>query len=251
MIPKTIVTIPAYNAAKTLRKTIDALPLSFIDEVILVDDQSPDNTFDVATNICNDHPKLTLDTSDTSRVLCTLIKHTKNTGYGGNQKTCYNTALAHGADIIIMIHGDFQYDPTAVPLLREFIEKRQFDCMLGSRIRSRTEALTCGMPYYKYIANRCLSSFENLVTGRVLTDWHTGMRAYTKEVLNSVPYQTFSDDFIFDTQMLLGIIRKKYTIGEVPIPVRYFEEASSINFKRSLKYGLLTLRELVFFTFKK
>jgi glycosyltransferase involved in cell wall biosynthesis len=179
---KTIIVLPAYNAAKTLEKTINDIPFDSIDEIILVDDNSRDNTVTLAHKLLSENKKCTMSPQEykanPSLVLCTIIVHKKNTGYGGNQKTCYDTALAHGADVVIMIHPDFQYDPTAVPIINEFIQKRNFDCILGSRIRNKKEALESGMPVWKYISNRFLSSLENLVTGRVLTDWHTGMRGY-------------------------------------------------------------------------
>jgi glycosyltransferase involved in cell wall biosynthesis len=174
-----------------------------------------------------------------------------NKGYGGNQKKCYELALSHEADIVVMLHPDYQYDPKLIKYFVSFIDEGYFDVMLGSRIRSRTEALAGGMPLYKYVFNRMLTLIENLATGRVLSDWHTGMRAYRREVLEKIPYQTFSDDFVFDTQALFAIIEHDYSIGEIPVPVKYFKEASSINFSRSMTYGLLTLRETVRHLFKK
>lgn len=220
---KIVVILPAYNAASTLEKTVADLP-SMVDEIILVDDKSQDETVNLAK-------KLGLS----------VFSHDKNRGYGGNQKTCYNLALKHGADIVVMIHPDYQYDPKLVKYFAEFIVDGYFDVMLGTRIRSRQEALAGGMPVYKYFSNRILTVFENLITGRNLSEWHTGMRAYKREVLEKVKWQTNSDDFVFDSQMLFKIIAKKYTIGEIPVPVRYFKEASSIDFWRSLKYGLETV----------
>jgi len=220
---KIIVILPAYNAASTLERTVADLP-DMVDEIILVDDQSQDGTVDLAK-------KLGLS----------VFAHDKNMGYGGNQKTCYNLALKHNADIVVMIHPDYQYDPRLVKYFAEFIVDGYFDVMLGTRIRSRQEALAGGMPVYKYFSNRILTVFENLVSGRNLSEWHTGMRAYKREVLENVNWQNNSDDFVFDSQMLFKIIAKKYTIGEIPVPVRYFKEASSIDFWRSLKYGLQTL----------
>jgi len=220
---KIIAVLPAYNAAETLEKTVRDLP-EIVDEIILVDDKSGDETCAVAK-------KLGL----------TVFEHEKNIGYGGNQKTCYRLALEHGADIIVMIHPDYQYDPKLLKYFVEFIADDYFDVMLGSRIRSRREALAGGMPIYKYYSNRALTMFENLVSGYNLSEWHTGMRAYRREVLDNIKWQDNSDDFVFDSQVLFQIVAKKYRIGDIPVPVRYFPEASSINFHRSLRYGFATL----------
>jgi len=221
---KIVVVMPAYNAAKTLKKTVEDIPKNLIDEVILVDDCSDDETIKIAI-------KLGLK----------VEKHTINRGYGANQKTCYDLALSHNADIVIMLHSDYQYDPKLINYFVEFIVDGYFDVMLGSRIRTRKEALENNMPKYKYYANRFLTLIENLTTGQNLSEWHTGMRAYKKEVLKSIEYQQLSNDFVFDSQMLMHIAGKGFKIGEIPVPVRYFEEASSINLKRSLKYGFSTL----------
>ncbi len=220
---KIIVVLPAYNAASTLSKTVADLP-SLVDDIILVDDGSRDETLLVAE-------KLGLH----------IYRHEKNLGYGANQKTCYRLALERGADIVVMVHPDYQYDPRLVSYFASFIADNYFDVMLGSRIRSRREALAGGMPVYKYYANRFLTLFENLATGLNLSEWHTGMRAYSKEVLNDLRLDKLSDDFIFDSQVLFQIVAKKWRIGEIPVPVRYFPEASSINLRRSLRYGLGTL----------
>jgi glycosyltransferase involved in cell wall biosynthesis len=224
--------LPAYNAAATLEKTIADVPKEFVSEFILVDDVSRDETVSVAHALAKRISQP-----------FTIQRHDKNLGYGGNQKTCYSLALEHGADIVVMLHPDYQYDPKLVKYFVEFIRDGYFDVVLGSRIRTRREALEGGMPLYKYIANRFLTLWENLVSGQNLSEWHTGMRAYTKAVLEKVPYQDFSDDFVFDTQMLFGIIEKGFRIGDIPVPVRYFKEASSINFKRSVTYGLTTVCE--------
>jgi glycosyltransferase involved in cell wall biosynthesis len=195
-----------------------------VDEIILVDDGSSDDTVALAR-------KLNL----------TVYCHEKNKGYGANQKTCYRLALEKGAEIIIMLHPDYQYDPKAIKYLISFIQDKFYDVVLGSRIRSRPEALAGGMPVYKYFANRFLSFCENILSGQNLSEWHTGLRAYKREVLEIIDYNKFSDDFIFDTQMLFAVIEKNYRIGEIPIPVRYNPLSSSINFKRSLRYGFLTL----------
>jgi len=220
---KIVVVLPAYNAATTLEKTIKDLP-SIVDEIILVDDKSGDDTVAVA-----------------KRLGLSVFEHEANKGYGGNQKTCYHLALEKRGDIIIMIHPDYQYDPRLVKYFAEFIADNYFEVMLGTRIRSRQEALAGGMPKYKYFSNRALTIFQNLISGRNLSEWHTGMRAYKREVLEKIDWQNNSDDFVFDSQMLFKIVAKGYRIGEIPVPVRYFKEASSINFSRSLKYGLATV----------
>lgn len=222
--PKVIVILPAYNAEKTLEKTVKDIPMDIVHEVILVDDLSSDGTVKLAKSLG-----------------LTVYEHHKNKGYGGNQKTCYRLAIEKGADIVVMIHPDYQYDPRIIKYLVGYIEEGYSDVMLGTRIRSRKEALEGGMPLYKYLSNRFLSFFENILSGQNLSEWHTGMRAYKREVLENIDFMKNSDDFVFDTQVLFQIIEKGYRIADIPVPVRYFEEASSINFKRSLKYGLLTL----------
>lgn len=223
---KIIVVLPAYNAASTLKRTIDDIP-EIVDQIILVDDASSDETVALAQ-------ELGLE----------VAQHDHNQGYGANQKTCYRLALEKGADIVAMLHPDYQYDPKLLTYFATFIADGHFDVMLGSRIRSRQEALAGGMPAYKYYANRLLSFLENICTGQNLSEWHTGMRAYSKEVLSSLDFKKTSDDFVFDSQVLLQIVAKKWRIGEIPVPVRYFPEASSINLWRSLRYGLATLGEL-------
>ncbi|MFZ2205329.1 MAG: glycosyltransferase family 2 protein [Candidatus Magasanikiibacteriota bacterium] len=229
-----IVIMPAYNAEKTLEKTVSEIPRDIVSEIILVDDNSSDETVFLAK-------KLNL----------TVFCHDKNKGYGGNQKTCYKMALAKGADIIVMIHPDYQYDPKVIKYLVGFIEEGYCDVMLGSRIRSRKEALAGGMPMYKYFANRFLTFWENVLSGYNLSEWHTGMRAYKREVLENIDFTKNSNDFVFDTQVLFQIIEKGYRIGEIPVPVRYFKEASSINFIRSLKYGFSTLFIAIKFFLKR
>lgn len=231
---KVIVILPAYNAEKTLEKTIKDISMDIVDEIILVDDVSSDDTVALAR-----------------RLNLTVYIHDKNKGYGGNQKTCYSVALEKGADIIVMIHPDYQYDPKVIKYLVGFIEEGYTDVMLGSRIRSRKEALGGGMPYYKYLSNRFLSFCENVLSGQNLSEWHTGMRAYKREVLENIDFMKNSDDFVFDTQVLFQIIEKGYRVADIPVPVRYFKEASSINFKRSLNYGLLTLYIALKFFLKK
>ena len=231
---KVIVVLPAYNAEKTLERTIRDIPGDIVSEIILVDDRSRDRTVDLAR-------KLNLF----------VLRHKKNTGYGGNQKTCYRVALEHGADIVVMIHPDYQYDPKIIRYLVGFIEDGYCDVMLGSRIRSRKEALSGGMPAYKYFANRFLTLCQNILSGYNLSEWHTGMRAYRREVLETIDFRNNSDGFVFDSQMLFKIIERGYRIGDVPVPVRYFPEASSIGFFASLKYGILTLLIALYYFFRR
>lgn len=222
--PKVIVVMPAYNAEKTLERTYRDIPKEVVDEVLVVDDDSSDKTVEVAK-------KLKLP----------IFVHQKNLGYGGNQKTCYKQALKRKADIVVMIHPDYQYDATLTGELIKPILDGRFDIMLGSRIRSRQEALAGGMPLYKYISNRVLTLLENVVLGLNLSEYHTGFRAFRKEVLQKVPFKRFSNDFVFDQQILISAHALGFTIGEIPVPVRYFPEASSINFIRSVRYGLMIL----------
>lgn len=224
---KVIVVLPAYNAERTLEKTIADVPMDFVDEFVLVDDASKDETVSVAHAL----------QSRLSRPFI-IQKHEKNKGYGGNQKTCYKMALELGADIVVMLHPDYQYDPRLIKYFVEFMGDDYFDVMLGSRVRSRKETLGDGMPLYKYIANRALTLWYNIATGYNLSEWHTGMRAYTRKVLESIDFMKFSDDFVFDTEMLFAITGRGYRIGDIPAPCRYFKEASSINLRRSIHYGL-------------
>jgi len=225
--PKIIVIMPAYNAEKTLEKTYRDIPLGLVDEIILVDDKSRDSTVKIAQ-------KLGL----------TVFVHPNNLGYGGNQKTCYWEALKRKPDIVVMLHPDYQYDATLMGELVKPIVDNRFDIMLGSRIRTRKEALECGMPLYKYLGNRVLTIIENLILGLNLSEYHTGYRAYKRKVLEAIPFQKFSNDFVFDQQMLIVAAKYSFKIGEIPVSVRYFPEASSINFKKSLKYGAETLLNL-------
>ena len=224
---KVIVVMPAYNAAKTLEKTYRDIPNKNVTEILVVDDDSSDETVRIAG-------KLNLPT----------FLHKKNLGYGGNQKTCYKKALQRGAEIVVMIHPDYQYDATLTDELIAPVAASRFDIMLGSRIRSRREALSGGMPYYKYISNRLLTLLENLVLGLNLSEYHTGFRAFKRSVLKTLPLDSFSDDFVFDQEILICAHAAGFTIGEIPVPVRYFPEASSINFTRSVVYGLMIIRTL-------
>jgi len=221
---KIVAVLPAYNAESTLAATLADVPVGSIDEVILVDDCSRDRTVQVAREMG-----------------LTVIEHPQNRGYGGNQKTCYRHALEQGADIIVMIHPDYQYDSRAIPFAVGFIELGICDIVLGSRVRSRQEALAGGMPLYKYISNRVLTAAENFALGQNLGDFHSGFRVYRREVLERIPFERNSDDFVFDTQFLVQAVHLGFRLGDVPVPVRYFPEASSINFRRSLKYGVSTL----------
>jgi len=221
---RVIAVLPAYNAEKTLAATLADMPAGCADEVILVDDGSKDRTVEVAREMG-----------------LTVIVHDQNKGYGGNQKTCYRTALEHGADVVVMIHPDYQYDSRVIPHAVGIIELGICDVVLGSRIRSRQEALDGGMPIYKYLSNRFLTICENLALGQNLGDFHSGFRVYRRQVLETIPFEQNSDDFVFDTQFLAQAVRLGFRLGDLPVPVRYFDEASSINFRRSLRYGLLTL----------
>lgn len=225
--PVVIAVMPAYNAEKTLEKTINDIPAGVLDKIILVDDNSADNTVALA-----------------KRLGITVVKHPQNRGYGGNQKTCYTLALSEGADVVVMIHPDYQYDSSLTgEMVRPILEGR-FEVMLGSRIRTRKEALAGGMPKYKYFFNRMLTLIENTVLGQNLSEYHTGFRAFHKKALEKLPFHTYSDDFVFDSQVLFGCIANGERIGEVAVPIRYFPEASSISFRRSMQYGLSILKDL-------
>lgn len=234
MKSKVLIVMPAYNAQSTLEKTLKDIPEGFVDEIILVDDASTDDTVKVAK-------KLGL----------TVIAHDRNMGYGSNQKTCYDEALKRGADIVIMIHPDYQYDSRLANLFAEIIEKGICDIVLGSRIRTRKECLDSGMPFYKYISNRFLTMAENLTTGQNLSEWHTGYRAYSRQVLETIPYHKNSNDFVFDSQFLIQAAYFGFKTGDLPVPCRYMEEASSINLVRSIVYGIGTLKTLLQFTLQK
>ena len=226
--------MPAYNAEQTLRQTYDELPMDVVDEVILVDDASHDETVALAEELGIHH----------------VIVHDQNKGYGGNQKSCYQKALDIDADIVIMVHPDYQYTPKLIRAMASLIADDVFDCVLGSRILG-TGALEGGMPLVKYVANRGLTLIENLLAGYKLSEYHTGYRAFSREVLQSLPLDRNSDDFIFDNQMLLQIIYFDFVIGEVTCPTRYMDEASSIGGMRVVKYGLGVLLESVLYRLHK
>ena len=217
---KIVVVMPAYNAESTLRRTYEEVPHQVVDDVILVDDHSQDNTLQLADSMG-----------------IRAIAHEKNMGYGGNQKTCYREALELGADIVIMLHPDYQYTPRLITAMASLIAEDVFDCVLGSRILG-VGALKGGMPSYKYISNRFLTLVQNLLLGYKLSEYHTGYRAFSRAVLERLPLHLNDDDFIFDNQMLAQIIYRGYRIGEITCPTRYEPDSSSISFKRSVVYGL-------------
>ena len=225
--------LPAFNAASTLKKTIDRLIHSSIDEILLVDDKSTDDTIDIAKNLG----------------IKTII-HKKNFGYGANQKTCYSSALLNSADIIVMLHPDYQYSPKLVVPMAALIASGEYDVVLGSRILAQS-AVKGGMPVYKYIANRLLTLIENIIVGAKLSEYHTGLRAYSAEALRSVPFNENSNDFVFDNQILIQLMTAGARIGEISCPTRYAEDSSSINFSRSVKYGFGVLRTAMQFRLNK
>ncbi len=231
---RVIVVMPAYNASATVARTVQDIPPGSVDEVILVDDCSRDDTVAVAQSLG-----------------LTVVRHEQNLGYGGNQKTCYQLALERGAEYVVMVHPDYQYDSRVIPAAIDFLKLGICDMVLGSRIRTRREALQGGMPIYKYISNRILTLIENIALGQNLGDFHSGFRAYRREVLETVPWQNNSNDFVFDSQFLAQAVYFGFKLGDIPVPVRYFDEASSINFRRSCIYGLATLRVLQQFWFRK
>jgi glycosyltransferase involved in cell wall biosynthesis len=221
--PRVIVVMPAYNAAQTLERTYADIPFDVVDHIILVDDVSKDETVDIAKNLG-----------------LQVVVHRQNRGYGGNQKTCYVTALEEGADVVVMLHPDYQYDATRIPELIAPIVAGDKDLMLGSRFLGNP--LAGGMPRWKYISNRFLTGVENLVFGLRLSEYHTGLRAYSRALLEAIPYELNSDDFVFDQELIAQVVAaRRFKIGEIGVPTRYFEEASSVGFKRSVVYGLETL----------
>lgn len=216
---RVVVVLPAYNAAKTLEKTYAEIPFEIVDDVVLVDDASSDNTQEVSR-----------------RLGIRTIVHPANRGYGGNQKTCYRTALELGADIVVMLHPDYQYTPRLITAMAAMIAYGEFDAALASRILG-VGALEGGMPLYKYVSNRLLTLAENLLLGHKLSEYHTGYRAFSRDILESLPLECNSDDFVFDNEMIAQMIWYGYRIGEISCPTKYFPEASSINFRRSVVYG--------------
>ena len=221
---KIVIVMPAYNAQATLKETFEAIPKDIVDDILLVDDCSKDNTVELAKTIG-----------------IKTITHEKNLGYGGNQKTCYNEALKLGADIVIMLHPDFQYDPNLIPALASMIAYDNYDCAIASRMLVGS-AKNSKMPKYKYFANKFLTAFQNFFLNKNLSEYHTGYRAFSAETLRSLPYHKMSDDFIFDNEMLALIYYKGFSIGEISCPTKYFDGASSINFIRSCKYGFGVLK---------
>ena len=230
---KIVVVMPAYNAERTLQRTYEEIPHEIVDEVILVDDKSSDATAQLSKSLG----------------ISTLL-HDNNLGYGGNQKTCYRAALQKGADIVIMLHPDYQYTPKLITAMASLISVGLFDCVLGSRILW-VGALKGGMPLYKYVSNRLLTFYQNLLLRHKLSEYHTGYRAFSREILETLPLDRNSDDFIFDNQMLLQIIYYKFSIGEVTCPTRYMDEASSIGGMRVIKYGLGVLQESILYRLNK
>lgn len=226
--------MPAFNAEKTLEKTYNEIPFDIVDDIIIVDDASSDKTIEVAK-------KLNINN---------IITHDYNKGYGGNQKTCYNKALELNADIVVMLHPDYQYTPMLIHSMSYMIANGVYPVVIGSRILGRG-AIKGGMPWYKYVANRFLTLFQNILMHQKLSEYHTGYRAFSKEVLENINYNINSDDFIFDNQMLAQIFYKGYEVAEITCPTKYFEEASSINLKRSAKYGMGVLGVSISYFFNK
>ena len=231
---KIIVVLPAFNAGKTLEKTLDQIPLEIVDDIILVDDYSSDNTIEIAEKYGLEH----------------IFEHTSNLGYGANQKTCYEKALELNADIIIMLHPDYQYTPKLIQSISYIIANEVYPVVLGSRILGKG-ALKGGMPYYKYFFNRLLTLFQNIIINEKLSEYHTGYRGFSAEVLKKINFKNNSNDFVFDNQLLTQIFMKNFEIGEITCPTKYFKEASSINFKRSVKYGLGCILASLVYRFQK
>jgi glycosyltransferase involved in cell wall biosynthesis len=230
---KVVVVMPAYNASKTLERTYNEIPLDIVDEVILVDDASRDDTAERARELG----------------IHTII-HVENRGYGGNQKTCYREALSKGADVVVMLHPDYQYSPRLITAMASMIISGHYDLVLGSRILGG-QALKGGMPLYKYVANRLLTLVENMALGVKLSEYHTGYRAFSRKVLENLPLEANSDDFVFDNEMLAQAVYFGFRIGEISCPTKYFDDASSINFRRSIKYGFGVLATSLNFLLQK
>jgi glycosyltransferase involved in cell wall biosynthesis len=217
---KIVVVMPSYNAARTLARTVDEIPRDIVDDILLVDDASSDETVGLANELG-----------------LTVFVHEKNFGSGRNQKTCYREALRRGADIVVMVHPDYQYSPNLIVPMAGMIAYGEYDCIVGSRILGKG-ALAGGMPLYKYVSNRFLTLFQNVLLSAKLSEYHTGFRAFSREVLEALPLNENSDDFVFDNQMLAQVVHFGFRVGELSTPTRYFAEASSINFSRSVRYGL-------------
>lgn len=230
---RVLVVLPAYNAAKTIEKTFKAIPMEYVDDVLLVDDKSNDETVRIAQ-------KLGIHT----------ISHEKNKGYGGNQKTCYKYGIETRADIIIMLHPDYQYTPKLIPVMVEMLLTGEFDTVLASRILGG-KALKQGMPVYKYYSNRILTLIQNLLLGAKLSEYHTGYRAYTREVLSAIPFESDSDGFVFDNELIAQILYKGFNVGEITCPTKYESDSSSINFFNSVSYGLGCIRVSILYRLNK
>jgi glycosyltransferase involved in cell wall biosynthesis len=230
---RVVVVLPAYNASRTLQRTVDEIPREIVDDIILTDDASSDNTCQLAM-------QLGIKT----------IRHDRNRGYGGNQKTCYTAALACGADIVVMLHPDYQYSPKLVAALASMIAYGEYDCALGSRILCGG-ALRGGMPLYKYLSNRALTFAQNLIMAQSMSEYHTGYRAWSRALLERLPLLSCSDDFVFDSQMIVQAIQFGFRVGEISCPAKYFPDASSINFTRSVIYGLGVLRTAAQYRLKR
>ena len=231
---KIMVVMPAYKAAMTIERTLREVSPEVVDEFLLVDDASPDNTAEVAKDLG-----------------IPVIIHPKNRGYGGNQKTCYNEALRRGADVVIMLHPDYQYSPKLIGAMAHLVASDEFDVVLGSRILGTTGAMAGGMPAWKYVANRFLTGIENILLAVKLSEYHTGYRAFSRKVLETLPLEENDDDFVFDNEMLAQTVWFGFRIGEISCPTKYFPEASSINFKRSVKYGFGVIATAVKFRLTK
>jgi glycosyltransferase involved in cell wall biosynthesis len=231
---KIIVVLPAYNAAKTLQKTFDEIPFDIVDEVIITDDFSNDNTIEIAEKIGINH----------------IISHEENKGYGANQKSCYKKALELKADIIVMLHPDYQYTPKLIPAMVTLVANDLYDVVLGSRILSKG-ALKGGMPFYKYVSNRILTLIQNVLMNQKLSEYHTGYRCFDVKVLKQIDFENNSNDFVFDNEIIAQCCFLKARIGEISCPAKYFEEASSINFKRSIIYGFGVLRVSISYFLQK
>jgi glycosyltransferase involved in cell wall biosynthesis len=222
-----VVVMPAYNAERTLKQTLEEIPTDSCSSLLLVDDCSTDGTVALARSLGID-----------------VIEHPTNRGYGGNQKSCYRAALERGADIVVMLHPDNQYDARCIPVMTRIVELGICDMVLGNRIRSRRQVLSGGMPAWKYFANRASTFVENFTLGTALGDFHSGFRAYSRQVLETVPFELNSDDFVFDQEFIMQARSMGFEIGDIPVPVRYFKEASSINFRRSSRYGFEAVKAL-------